>query len=101
MDSHALAIHSAPAARPTWPRLWPGPSPLAQCLLSEARTVLVIRGLCFSSPILFEVNYQLESRMRENRLSGSEGGGAYALPTPIPAGEPGSPARAVFARWGG
>ena len=43
-----------------------------------------MRGPCFSSPILVEVNYQPESRMRENRLSGSEGGGAYALPTPIP-----------------
>jgi hypothetical protein len=27
--------------------------------------------------------HQLESRMRESRLSGSEGGGANALPTPI------------------
>lgn len=26
---------------------------------------------------------RLESRMRENRLYGSEGGGAVALPTPI------------------
>ena len=34
---------------------------------------------------LSEVNYQLESRMREIRLSGSEGGGANqsSLPTPI------------------
>jgi hypothetical protein len=35
-------------------------------------------------PILVEVNHQLESRMREIRQSGSEGGGAcVALPTPI------------------
>jgi hypothetical protein len=33
--------------------------------------------------VLFEVNHQLESRMRETRSSGSEGEGAHALPTPI------------------
>jgi len=33
--------------------------------------------------ILSEVNHQLESRMREIRLSGSEGGGTLVLPTPI------------------
>jgi hypothetical protein len=32
---------------------------------------------------LSEVNHQLESRMRETRLSGSEGGGTLVLPTPI------------------
>jgi len=31
------------------------------------------------------VNHQLESRMREIRTSGSEGGGPYGLPTPIDA----------------
>ena len=30
-----------------------------------------------------KVNHQLESRMRENRTSGSEGGGVNTLPTPI------------------
>ncbi len=30
-----------------------------------------------------EVNHQLESRVRENRTHGSEGGGPYGLPTPI------------------
>ena len=34
--------------------------------------------------ILSEVNHQLESRMRENRLSGSEGGGAKPIVSPYP-----------------
>src|SRR5215211_19951 len=29
------------------------------------------------------VNHRLESRVRENRTHGSEGGGPYGLPTPI------------------
>lgn len=33
---------------------------------------------------LSEVNYQLESRMRETRLSGSEGGGAKSIVSPYP-----------------
>jgi hypothetical protein len=32
--------------------------------------------------ILYEVNHQLESRMRENRRSGSVGGGATSSPYP-------------------
>jgi hypothetical protein len=31
---------------------------------------------------LSEVNHQLESRMRETRLSGSEGGGAKSIASP-------------------
>jgi hypothetical protein len=38
----------------------------------------------FDSSILVEVNHQLESRMREIRLSGSEGGGAASSPYPYP-----------------
>ncbi len=33
---------------------------------------------------LSEVNYQLESRMREIRMSGSEGGGAKPIVSPYP-----------------
>jgi hypothetical protein len=35
-------------------------------------------------PILVEVNHQLESRMREIRQSGSEGGGANPIVSPYP-----------------
>ena len=40
-------------------------------------------------------NHQLESRMRETRLSGSEGGAAQqcAVPTPIVDPNPGRPSR--------
>jgi len=34
--------------------------------------------------ILYEVNHRLESRMREIRLSGSEGGGANSIGSPYP-----------------
>ena len=34
--------------------------------------------------ILSQVNHQLESRMRENRLSGSEGGGTKPIASPYP-----------------
>ena len=34
-------------------------------------------------PIFLKVNHQLESRIQEIWQSGSEGGGASALPTPI------------------
>ena len=34
--------------------------------------------------VLIEVNHRLESRMREIRLSGSEGGGANSIVSPYP-----------------
>ena len=37
--------------------------------------------LWYVNPV--EVNHQLESRVRENRTHGSEGGEALAFPTPI------------------
>jgi hypothetical protein len=40
-------------------------------------------------PILVEVNHQLESRMREIRQSGSEGGGANPIVSPYPYSEGG------------
>ena len=39
-------------------------------------------GSCCGLSILFEVNHRPESRMRENRPSGSEGGGAVTLSLP-------------------
>src|SRR5579863_8341322 len=49
---------------------------MAERLLCRARAVQSGGGPCPSRSILSEVNHQLESRMREIRLSGSEGGGA-------------------------
>ena len=59
---------------------------LAECFLCQARVESSVEPLCLGmlSPSTPDwVNHQLESRMREIRLSGSEGGGAHALPTPI------------------
>ena len=59
-------------------------SALAKSILCRAWVVLSCDGPCSSSSILDEVNHQLESRMREIRLSGSEGGGTelnrFSLP---------------------
>ncbi len=59
-----------------------GDSDFEAALPPITRRVLPRDGLIVhhSSP---RSDHQLESRMRETRLSGSEGGGAYALPTPI------------------
>src|SRR5579863_7992558 len=71
---------------------------MAERLLCRARAVQSGGGPCPSRSILSEVNHQLESRMREIRLSGSEGGGAEfnrlslplfktPSPCPLPGGE--------------
>ena len=57
---------------------------LAKSILCQAWVVLSCNGPCSGVSILDEVNHQLESRMREIRLSGSEGGGTelnrFSLP---------------------
>jgi hypothetical protein len=58
---------------------WFSPSTLAHCLFSTAGAVLTGYRPCLSLSIPpWRVTHQLESRMRETRLSGSEGGGAEA-----------------------
>jgi hypothetical protein len=53
-------------------------------LFCRAGAVLLGHSPCNGLPILSQVNHQLESRMREICLYGSEGGGSPALlPTPI------------------
>ena len=54
------------------------PSPPFEVLLSLTATL--DHGL----PTLSEVNHRLESRMRENRSYGSEGGGSWATASPYP-----------------
>ena len=57
--------------------------------LCRAGAVLHGRSPCDGLSILSEVNHRLESRMREIRLSGSEGGGTeanwFSLPLSRPA----------------
>jgi hypothetical protein len=60
-----------------------GQHPLAQCILCCAGTGLFVCRSSAAWSILSEVNHQLESRMRENRLSGSEGGGTTRSPYPL------------------
>jgi hypothetical protein len=57
---------------------------LAQCFLCGAGVDLSCSGPCAVASILSQVNHQLESRMREIRLSGSEGGGAKPIVSPYP-----------------
>src|SRR5207249_11786661 len=68
---------------------WPGhesarSSALAQCFLCRAGAVLSCTSPGAVASILSEVNHQLESRMRENRQSGSEGGGTKSIASPYP-----------------
>ena len=58
----------------TWTRLRQGPSALAKRLLPHNGLVLLKTSLPCGSPIFLKANHQLESRMREIRQSGSEGG---------------------------
>jgi RNA-directed DNA polymerase len=68
-------------------------SALAHGLFRGAGAVLSDHGPCAAVSVRDSVTHQLESRMRENCTSGSEGGGARtALPTPIDcAGGPTAP----------
>src|SRR5579871_6424529 len=75
MDPNALAQHSAQTTRTQRPGAWKRPPPLAQHLLYQAWVVQPDNRPCLGSSILFEVNHHRESRMRENRQSGLEGGG--------------------------
>jgi hypothetical protein len=76
LDSRPPARHSAQASSPAWPGAKGGPPTLAERLLRATRVVQPERSPCSFRSILPEVNHQLESRMREIRQSGSEGGGA-------------------------
>src|SRR5258705_12274966 len=82
MDTHAFTQHPAAATKAERPCSGDGQCPLAQCLLCCARAVFFVCGPGALWSILSEVNHQLESRMRENRPSGSEGGGTSRSPYP-------------------
>jgi hypothetical protein len=58
--------------------------PMAQYLLLRGWLVLLTTSVRCGLPIFLKVNHQLESRMREIRQSGSEGGAKLTfVPTPI------------------
>ena len=61
---------------PAGPGTWARPSTLAQRLLCEHGLFSLVAAHALARQSCYEVNHQLESRMREIRLSGSEGGGA-------------------------
>ena len=84
LDSRPLAQHLAEASRPARPGPRVGPQTLAQQLLRSAWAVLPGRRPCRFRSILTQVNHQLESRMREIRLSGSEGGGPQTNAASLP-----------------
>src|SRR3989440_11410093 len=83
MDTNALTPYPASASEAERLCSGYGQCPLAQCILCCAGIILFVWCPRAVRSTLSEVNYQLESRMRENRLSGSEGGGTIVLPTPI------------------
>src|SRR2546425_2097242 len=80
MGPDAPAQHSQEAQPPPWPGSESArSSTLAQCFLCGARAVLSCTSPCAVASTLSEVNHRPESRMRENRQSGSEGGGANPI----------------------
>src|SRR2546425_5370815 len=85
MGPDAPAQHSQEAQPPPWPGSESArSSTLAQCFLCGARAVLSCTSPCAVASTLSEVNHRPESRMRENRQSGSEGGGANPIVSPYP-----------------
>src|SRR5437867_13217242 len=52
-------------------------------MLTEVHGMLSLSSVCAHQSFQ-EVNHQLESRMRENRQSGSEGGGTKPIASPYP-----------------
>src|SRR5712664_1733894 len=82
MDTNAFAQYPAAAAEAERPCSRYRQCPLAQCILCCAGVVFFVCRPRAVWSTLAEVNHQLESRMRENRLSGSEGGGTTGSPYP-------------------
>ena len=90
MDTDAASQHSAQARASARVEVagrdhqrWPN------AFFAEHGLFSLVTAHASDPSILCEVNHQLESRMREIRTSGSEGGGAgtqSVLPTPIKAG---------------
>src|SRR6266516_6365016 len=82
MGTHAVAHSPASTAEAKRPCSRYRQCPLAQCILCCAGAVFSVCRSRAVWSILSEVNHQLESRMREPRLSGSEGGGTTRSPYP-------------------
>src|SRR6266568_7141818 len=82
MDTNASAQYPPPAAEAERACARHRQCPLAQRLLCCAGAALFVCRPRALWSILSEVNHQLESRMRETRLSGSEGGGTTSSPYP-------------------
>src|SRR6266511_6360303 len=82
MDTNAFAQYPASASEAERTCARYGQCPLAQCVLCCAGTALLVGRSRAVWSTLSEVNHQLESRMRETRLSGSEGGGTARSPYP-------------------
>ena len=74
MDQNEATQHSEKASRKKGARTWGGSQTMAKCLLYGARAFLLRSSLCFVNESSKE-----ESRMREIRLSGSEGGEAESI----------------------
>src|SRR5712691_9530702 len=82
MGTHAVAHCPASTAEAKRPCSRYRQCPLAQCILCCAGAVFSVCRSRAVWSILSEVDHQLESRMRETRLSGSEGGGTTRSPYP-------------------
>src|SRR5713226_7392406 len=82
MGTHAVAHCPASTAEAKRPCSRYRQCPLAQRILCCAGAVFSVCRSRAVWSILSEVNHQLESRMREIRLSGSEGGGTTRSPYP-------------------
>src|SRR5438445_13399249 len=84
MDPDASAQHPAPPCRTPRARACVRSSPVAQSLLHSPGPVFLDGCPCCCPSVLDQVTSRLESRMRETRQSGSEGGGGesnrFSLP---------------------
>ena len=73
---------------------------MAKCLLHRGGLVLLKTSACCGLPIFLKANYQLESRVPEIGLLGSEGGATSSVvPTPIMTRNAQTPVRPGGTLW--
>ncbi len=75
MGADAAEEHSAQPTEAQRGRAWTGPLALAELVLSGAGAVYHVRSLQGLTSVPKRMNHRLESRVREIRTHGSEGGG--------------------------
>jgi hypothetical protein len=99
VGADAAAFDPEKTVQTTRPGWWNRSSPLAEYLLSAARPLQSQRG-ARAALSAFVIDHRLESRMREIRTSGSEGGAeSSSVPTPYRYVKIASKSNPPSARW--